>query len=78
MGCVCVGSNKIKINSTNSSEKKMEICLNQEDIEDRKLQKELEENVLIIISSDDSIDNIKDTYNGNFLGYDSFISDLES
>ena len=78
MGCACIRSNKIIISPYCPNEKTIESCLNEDDQEYQKLQKDLEENVLFIISSSQSIDSIKDTSNGDFLGYNSFISDLEN
>ena len=78
MGCACIRSNKIIISPYCPNEKAIESCLNEDDQEYQKLQKDLEENVLFIISSSHSIDSIKDTSNGDFLGYNSFISDLEN
>ena len=78
MGCACVGSNKIKINQFHSSKKVIDPCLNEDDKEYQKIQKELEENILIIISSSHSIDSIKDTSNGEFSECQSIILFLEN
>ena len=78
MGCLCVGSNEIKINPYGTSEKIIQTYINEEEKEHQKMQKELDENFFIIISNSQSIDSIKDTSNGDFLGYTSFFSDLEN
>ena len=76
MGCACIGPNKIKINSCKPNQKAAEPCFSEDEKECEKFQKELEENILIIISSSQSIESIKDTSDGDFLGYFSFISNL--
>ena len=78
MGCACVGSNKIKINHFRPSKKVMDPCFSEIDKEYQKIQKDLEENILIIISTSHSIDSIKDTSNGEFSGFQSIISYLQS
>ena len=78
MGCACIGSNKIKINHLIPSKKIMDPCFSEIDKEYQKIQKELEENILIIISSSHSIDSIKDTSNGEFSEYQNIISYLQN
>ena len=79
MGCLCVGSNTIKINPYLPNKNITEAYFNEEDREFQKLQKEIEENILIIISSSQSIDSIRDTSDeDDVLGYYSIISNFEN
>ena len=79
MGCLCVGSNTIKINPYLPNKKIKEPYFDEEDREFQKLQKEIEENILIIISRSHSINSIRDTSGeDDVLEYYSIISNLEN